>query len=203
MSSTLTAIELTYERTGKEVDLEPATRASCEPADYLQVHSLSTTNKLETEEALKIGVISDTHGLMRPQALEALAGSDLILHAGDVGSPAILEVLGTIAPVVAVRGNNDTGNWADKLRETEVIQAGGCHFYMLHNAKEMDVDPVTAGFRVVISGHSHRPSHEERAGVLYLNPGSAGPRRFKLPVAVARLQVNGSVIRAEIVQLLV
>jgi len=138
---------------------------------------------------------------MRPQALEALAGSDLILHAGDVGSPAILEALGTIAPVVAVRGNNDTGNWADNLRETEVIQAGGSHLYMLHNANELDVDPVAAGFRVVISGHSHRPSQEERAGVLYLNPGSAGPRRFKLPVALARLQVDGSVIRAEIVEL--
>ena len=159
------------------------------------------TNQLKAEAPLAIGVISDTHGLMRPQALEALAGSDLILHAGDVGSPAILEALRTIAPVVAVRGNNDTGNWADKLRETEVIQTSGCHLYMLHNANELDVDPVAAGFRVVISGHSHRPSHEERAGVLYLNPGSAGPRRFKLPVAVARLRVNGSVISAEIVQL--
>lgn len=150
---------------------------------------------------MKIGVVSDTHGLMRPEALKALAGSDLILHAGDVGSPAILEALGTIARVVAVRGNKDTGSWADKLREREVIQAGGTYLYMLHNVNELDVDPIAAGFRIVVSGHSHRPSKEERAGVLYLNPGSAGPRRFKLPVAVARLQVDGSAIRAKIVEL--
>lgn len=148
---------------------------------------------------MKIGVISDTHGLMRPEALNALGGSDLILHAGDVGSPAILEALETIAPVVAVRGNND--NWANDLAETEIIQAGAYNIYMLHNAKELDVDPVAAGFRIVVSGHSHRPSEEERDGVLYLNPGSAGPRRFKLPVAVAWLQVDDSGIRAEIVEL--
>ena len=136
---------------------------------------------------------------MRPEALNALGGSDLILHAGDVGSPAILEALETIAPVVAVRGNND--NWANDLAETEIIQAGAYNIYMLHNAKELDVDPVAAGFRIVVSGHSHRPSEEERDGVLYLNPGSAGPRRFKLPVAVAWLQVDDSGIRAEIVEL--
>ena len=117
-------------------------------------------DRLKTEATLTIGVISDTHGLMRPEALKALRGSDLILHAGDVGSPAILEALGAIAPVVAVRGNNDTGNWAANLAEREVIKAGACNIYLLHNANELDFDPVAAGFRVVISGHSHRPSRE-------------------------------------------
>ena len=150
---------------------------------------------------MKIGVISDTHGLMRPEALTALGGSDLIIHAGDVGSPAILESLATIAPVVAVRGNNDTGTWARNLPKTEVIQAGTRSIYLLHNADELDIDPVSAGYRVVVSGHSHRPAQREQAGVLYLNPGSAGPRRFKLPVAVARLQIDRTRIRVEIVEL--
>ena len=158
-------------------------------------------DRLGTEATLNIGVISDTHGLMRPEALTALAGSDLIIHAGDVGSPAILEALGTIAPVVAVRGNNDTGIWADKLAETEVIKAGTCNLYVLHNRNELNVDPVAEGFRIVVSGHSHQPSQEERAGVLYLNPGSAGPRRFKLPVAVARLRLDSAGIRVEMVDL--
>ena len=148
-----------------------------------------------------IGVISDTHGLMRPEALNALAGSDLILHAGDVGSADILEMLKEIAPVIAVRGNNDTGNWADRLAETEVIQAGDRRLYMLHNAKELDLDPVSAGVHVVVSGHSHQPVQTHRDGVLYLYPGSAGPRRFRLPVAVARLRLNGAGIQAEIVEL--
>ena len=160
-------------------------------------------DRLGTEATLKIGVISDTHGLMRPEALRALGDSDVIIHAGDVGSAAILEALRTIAPVVAVRGNNDKGTWADKLAEREVIRAGAHQIYLLHNANELDVDPVAAGFRVVVSGHSHRPAQEERAGVLYLNPGSAGPRRFKLPVAVARLQLDSTGIRVEIVELLV
>lgn len=158
--------------------------------------------RLEGEGLLNIGVISDTHGLMRPEALNALAGSDLILHAGDVGSAAILEKLGEIAPVIAVRGNNDAGEWADKLGETEVIQAAGRRLYLLHNAKEMEVDAVSGGFHVVISGHSHRPMRIERDGVLYLNPGSAGPRRFRLPIAVARLRLEGAAIHAEIVELL-
>ena len=138
---------------------------------------------------------------MRPEALKALRRSDLILHAGDVGSQAILDVLAMIAPVVAVRGNNDTGEWAANLAEREVIKAGACSIYLLHNANELDLDPVARGFRVVISGHSHRPSNEKRDGVLYLNPGSAGPRRFKLPVAVARLQIEGARIRVKIVEL--
>jgi putative phosphoesterase len=153
------------------------------------------------EEALKIGVISDTHGLMRPEALNALVRSDLILHAGDVGSADILAALRTVAPVVAVRGNNDAGNWADKLQGTEIIRAGDHRFCLLHNVKELEIDPVSAGFRIVISGHSHRPALQERSGVLYLNPGSAGPRRFRLPVAVARLVVDGSGIDVEIVEL--
>jgi putative phosphoesterase len=160
-------------------------------------------DRLGTEATLKIGVISDTHGLMRPEALTALAGSDLIIHAGDVGSAAILEALRTIAPVVAVRGNNDSGIWAGKLAETEVIKAGTYNLYVLHNRNELNVDPVAEGFRIVVSGHSHQPSQEERAGILYLNPGSAGPRRFKLPIAVARLQLDRAGIRVEIVELLV
>jgi hypothetical protein len=138
---------------------------------------------------------------MRPEALNALAESNLILHAGDVGSPDILDALRTVAPVLAVRGNNDAGNWADKLQKTEVIQAGDHYLYMLHNAKELEVDPVTAGFRIVISGHSHRPALDASGGVLYLNPGSAGPRRFRLPVAVARLLVDSRGIQVEIVEL--
>jgi putative phosphoesterase len=148
-----------------------------------------------------VGVISDTHGLIRPQALDALRGSDLILHAGDVGAPAVLEALGTIAPVVAVRGNNDKGPWADDLPETEVVEVAGNHFYLLHDVKELDLDPAAARFRAVVSGHSHRPASEERGGVLYLNPGSAGPRRFTLPVTVARVRVAGGVLSSEIVAL--
>ena len=138
-----------------------------------------------------VGVISDTHGLMRPQALAALAGSELILHAGDIGSPEVLEALRQIGPVVAVRGNNDKGPWAQELADTEIVEAGGVFFYVLHDAAQLDLDPRAAGFAAVVSGHSHRPKVEERKGVLYLNPGSAGPRRFKLPITVARVEVGG------------
>lgn len=148
-----------------------------------------------------VGLISDTHGLVRPQALEALGGSDLILHAGDVGSPLVLEALREIAPVVAVRGNNDRDAWADALPETDVVDAAGALLYILHDVKELDLDPAAATFRAVVSGHSHRPSVEERRGVLYVNPGSAGPRRFSLPVTVGRLVVSGGAVACEIVEL--
>lgn len=150
---------------------------------------------------MDIGVLSDTHGVMRAEALAALTGCGLILHAGDIGSRAVLEALGAIAPVVAVRGNCDTGPWADGIPATEVAEAGGRLMYLLHDLGELDLDPAAAGFRVVVSGHSHRPSVEERRGVLYLNPGSAGPRRFKLPVTVARLRLDGERADAEILEL--
>ena len=149
-----------------------------------------------------VGVISDTHGLVRPEAVEALKGSELIIHAGDVGGPGVLEELGRVAPVVAVRGNNDRGEWAERLPEYEALEVGGAFVYVLHDLKELGIAPAAAGFRVVVSGHSHKPLVEERRGVLYLNPGSAGPRRFKLPVTVARLKLDGAAASAEIINLL-
>jgi len=148
-----------------------------------------------------VGVISDTHGLLRPQAVEALRGSTLILHAGDVGDPSVLEELRTIAPTIAVRGNVDTSEWAKTLPMTEVVEVGALHLYMLHNLADLDLDPEAAHFAAVISGHTHRPKAEVRNGVLFLNPGSAGPRRFKLPLAVARMTVIGDRLTHEIVDL--
>lgn len=150
---------------------------------------------------ISIGVISDTHGLLRPEALEALRGSDLILHAGDVGSADILEELCRLAPVKAVRGNIDTSPWGDSLPQTEVIEAGGLSLYMLHDLKQLDLNPSVAGFAAVVCGHSHAPMNEVRNGVLYFNPASAGPRRFKLPICVGRLQISGGKITGEIINL--
>jgi uncharacterized protein len=150
---------------------------------------------------MMIGVVSDTHGLVRPELVTAIKGSDLILHAGDIGSADVLVELGAIAPVVAVRGNNDNGKWADQIPLFEVTEVDGVHIYMLHDINELDLDPSAAGFRVVISGHSHRPALVEKNGILFLNPGSAGPRRFKLPVSAARLEVRGDKIRGELIQL--
>ena len=154
-------------------------------------------------KARVVGVISDTHGLLRPEAVEALKGSELIVHAGDIGGPEVIEALRAIAPVVAVRGNNDRGEWAEVFPVYDVIEVGAAFVYVLHDLKELDLSPEAAGFRVVVSGHSHKPLVEERRGVLYLNPGSAGPRRFKLPVTVARLSLNGGEARAEIINLAV
>ena len=140
-----------------------------------------------------IGLISDTHGLLRPQALRALEGSDLIIHAGDVGDvgdPEILEALKTLAPVFAVRGNVDTEPWALALPETEVVETAPATIYVLHDVHALDLDPVASGFHIIVSGHSHKPARTEQGGVLFLNPGSAGPRRFDLPVTVARLDVS-------------
>lgn len=148
-----------------------------------------------------IGVISDTHGLLREPALGALAGSDLIIHAGDIGKPEILERLQTIAPVIAVSGNIDTGGWASKLPKTAVAEAGAARIYVIHDIHELDLDPAAAGFQIVISGHSHQPSQVEVGGVTYLNPGSAGPRRFRLPIAVARMDVGRSPWKVEIIDL--
>jgi hypothetical protein len=132
-------------------------------------------------------LISDTHGLVRPEALAALAGSAHIIHAGDIGDPSVLEALARIAPVTAVRGNNDLGPWAGSLRERETLEIAGTRIYVIHDLAQLELDPVAAGIDVVVSGHSHRPAEERRGSALYVNPGSAGPRRFKLPIAVARL----------------
>jgi uncharacterized protein len=148
-----------------------------------------------------LGVISDTHGLVRPEALAALAGVERIVHAGDIGAPDVLEALGRIAPVTAVRGNNDRERWAADIPETDVLEIGDVSLYVLHDLHELDLDPRAAGFAAVIAGHSHQPRMEERDGVLYLNPGSAGPRRFKLPISLARLTVTGGRLRAELVTL--
>ena len=155
--------------------------------------------KLRT--SILIGVISDTHGLLRAEALAALRGSEHIIHAGDVGAPEILDELSATAPVTAVRGNVDKGAWARKLPETEVVELGGISVYVLHDLAQLDLKPEAAGFKVVISGHSHVPKQETREGVLYFNPGSAGPRRFTLPVSVGRLTVEGGKVRAEIVKI--
>jgi putative phosphoesterase len=147
-----------------------------------------------------IGVISDTHGLLRPDAVAALRGADRIVHAGDIGGPEILAALAALAPLTAVRGNNDKGAWASALPVTEVVEAGGgLLVYVVHNVAELDIDPAAGGFRVVVAGHSHRPASEENDGVLWFNPGSAGPRRFRLPVAVGRLIVERGEVRGEIV----
>ena len=144
--------------------------------------------------ARRIGLISDTHGLLRPGAAAFLRGCDLIVHAGDICDRAVLDALEAIAPTVAVRGNNDRGAWADALRESEWIEVGGIVLYAIHDLDAIDIDPLAAGVRVVVSGHSHRPHHEERDGVLFVNPGSAGPRRFTLPISIAELVVDGDAV---------
>jgi putative phosphoesterase len=157
--------------------------------------------KQELRNIILIGVISDTHGLLRPEAVAALRGSQHIIHAGDVGAPEILDKLAEIAPVTAIRGNVDKAAWARRLHETEVVEIGGICIYVLHDLAQLDLKPQAAGFGVVISGHSHIPKQETRDGVLYFNPGSAGPRRFKLPICVGRLIVEGGKVRGEIVKI--
>jgi len=149
----------------------------------------------------RIGLISDTHGLLRVEALDALRGSDVIIHAGDIGGADVLDRLSRIAPVTAVRGNNDKGPWAAALRETETLKIGEVFIYILHDVGHLDVDPSAAGFHAVVSGHSHRPGISERDGVLYVNPGSAGPRRFSLPVSIGHLVVSGTRIRPSLLTL--
>lgn len=148
-----------------------------------------------------VGVISDTHGLLRPEAIEALQGSQLIVHAGDVGASEVLEALRQVAPVVAVRGNVDTAPWASGLPAAEVVEVSGRLWYVLHQIEHLDLDPAAAGMAAVVYGHSHRPSAEVRGGVLYLNPGSAGPRRFRLPITLARVGVEGLVLTPEFLDL--
>jgi len=158
--------------------------------------------KVRTRGKKLIGVISDTHGLLRPEVAQAFAGVDLILHAGDIGTTEVIEVLRSIAPVMAVRGNNDKGSWARAIPETEAVEIGSLRIYMLHDLKGIDLSPAAQGFHVVVSGHSHRPSIETYDEVLFVNPGSAGPRRFKLPITVARLTVDRFSVDGEIIELL-
>lgn len=150
---------------------------------------------------LRVGLISDTHGLLRPGAAEFLDGSDCIVHAGDICDAAVLAQLAAIAPLTAVRGNNDHGAWAERLNETELVRIGAIHLYAIHDLAALDIEPQAAGVRVVVSGHSHRPRVEERDGVLYVNPGSAGPRRFRLPIAVGELIIDGAIVSARIREL--
>ncbi|MGJ7527889.1 metallophosphoesterase family protein [Variovorax sp. GB1P17] len=149
----------------------------------------------------RVCLISDTHGLLRPEALVFLQGSDFIVHGGDIGNAGILEALAAIAPLTVVRGNNDREPWADGIAESEFLKVDGVCVYAIHDLAQLDIDPAAAGVRVVVSGHSHKPKIEERGGVLYVNPGSAGPRRFKLPIAVAELLIDGDAVTARIVEL--
>ena len=152
-------------------------------------------------DELVVGLISDTHGLLRAEAAHALKGSDFIIHAGDVGDPAVLRDLSSLAPVTAVRGNVDRGSWASSLPETEVLGVGAALIYVLHDVAQLNLNPAAAGFHAVVCGHSHRPEQRESEGVLFVNPGSAGPRRFKLPITVGRLRVAGTRITAELIGL--
>jgi uncharacterized protein len=148
-----------------------------------------------------LGLISDTHGLLREEAVRALRGSDLILHAGDVGTPEILETLRSVAPVIAVRGNVDTGKWAEALPLTEVVEAASTTIYMLHIVQNLELNPAAAGIEIVVSGHSHKPGQTKKEGIMYVNPGSAGPRRFQLPVTVARLDLGVRPWKVEFIEL--
>jgi len=154
-------------------------------------------------DRIQVGVIADTHGLLRPEAVESLRGVNVILHAGDVGDPTILQELVSLAPVFVVRGNTDRGPWADALPMTEVVEVGGVVFYMIHILDDLDLDPGAAGIDVVVYGHSHQPMVEDREGVLFLNPGSAGPRRFDLPVTIARVSIGDGTLEAGILSLAV
>jgi uncharacterized protein len=149
------------------------------------------------------GLISDTHGLLRHEAMQALVGVDVIIHAGDIGIPKVLEELRTIAPVHAVRGNNDSGAWARAIPLTEALELEGASIYVLHDLKELDLDPAAAGFAAVVTGHSHRPAMKTDGGVLYINPGSAGPRRFSLPVTIGFLEIVAGEARGRIREILV
>jgi uncharacterized protein len=149
----------------------------------------------------RLGIISDTHGLLRPEATAFLRGCDHILHAGDIGTPQVLARLSAIAPVTAVRGNNDKGAWAEAIPETEFFGFSGIHVYAIHDLSLLDLDPSAAGIQIVVSGHSHKPRIERRDGVFFVNPGSAGPRRFKLPISVGEVLVEGGAISPRIVKL--
>jgi putative phosphoesterase len=149
----------------------------------------------------RIGLISDTHGLVRPEALAALKGSEVILHAGDIGSAEVLGSFGSVAPVIAIKGNNDRALWAKKIPDVLNLEINGVRVHVIHNLNDLGADSAKDAFRVIVSGHSHQPRLVERDGILFINPGSAGPRRFKLPVAVGRLWINRGNVHAEIIEL--
>jgi uncharacterized protein len=149
---------------------------------------------------LRVGLISDTHGLLRPEVKAFLCGSDFIVHGGDICDGVILDELRALAPVTAVRGNNDRGAWAERLAETEWLKVGEIVIVAIHDLSQLDIDPQAAGVHVVVSGHSHQPLVERRDGVLFVNPGSPGPRRFKLPIAAGELIVQGTEVSARIVE---
>ncbi len=161
----------------------------------------TTRQKHMTLKSGRIGVISDTHGLLRPEALAALKDSELIIHAGDIGKPEVLTLLGSIAPVLAIRGNNDREAWAKKIPDILNLRINGARLYIIHNVNDLDIDPGAKGFHTVISGHSHKPGVASRDGIIFVNPGSAGPRRFKLPVAVSQLTIHGQKVRVKIIEL--
>jgi len=148
----------------------------------------------------RIGLISDTHGLLRPEAAAFLRGSDAIVHAGDICDPRILDILAGIAPLTAIRGNNDRGPWAEALPQTALVQLGCIHVYAVHDIADLDIDPAAAGVRVVVTGHSHKPVIDERDGVLHVNPGSAGPRRFRLPISAGEILVDAGRVSARVVE---
>jgi uncharacterized protein len=150
-----------------------------------------------------VGVISDTHGLLRPEALAALHGSQHIIHAGDIGEPGIISALENIAPITAIRGNVDRQPWSARFRETEVVELAGLSFYVIHDLNALDLNPRAGGFAAVISGHSHQPRQEVKDGILYFNPGSAGPRRFKLPITVGTLEIVDGKVKGKIIDLVV
>ena len=150
---------------------------------------------------MRIAVISDTHGLLRPEAVAVLGDCEHIIHAGDITDGTVLEALRAIAPLTIVRGNNDRGPWSAGIRSSELIELNGVHMYVVHDIADIEIDPVAAGVSVVITGHSHKPSISHRDGVLYLNPGSAGPRRFTLPIAMAELTIDASKVDARIIEL--
>ena len=155
----------------------------------------------EDKNQISLGLISDTHGLLRDEALDALQGCDLIIHAGDIGSPSVIDGLGAIANVVAVRGNMDRDEIAGKCPLTEIIQLNEVLLYVIHDIGRLDIDPKASGIEAVIFGHSHQPIIQKQKGILYVNPGSAGPRRFKLPVSVGKLHIKGNKLDAEIIKL--
>jgi len=153
------------------------------------------------KNTLRVALLSDTHGLMRAEARTFAVGCDYIIHGGDIGSAQILDELAAVAPLFAVRGNNDTQEWAAHLPETEMIRIGGAFVYVIHDLSQLDIEPHAAGVQVIVSGHSHKPLVEERDGILYVNPGSCGPRRFKLPISVGELVVAGAQVRARTIEL--